>query len=547
MERAIAVLAIVPLAACVSLDVDDEVGLSEAQDYRVSVEIPLREADAGDAADPAADGGQGRILKIDELLNARTDFDAGDFQLDEVVLVARAGEGAEGQAELLVLEWRSGERAVPEGGEEDWFEVRIPGPEEDLGGAWLLYLGGAVTVDLLVAVLEPKPRVVEQAAAAYTVYRTRTVYRERAAWPHRHGVLWLYEPARYYVYHDYGIWPYRYFIGPWDFRYYDLAYRPHRHHYGPIHRPYRGRAADRGRSGQRAAAAELRRISPQLVNLRRNHPRLRHFRERGSRERGIRERGSRERGRTDVEQRPLATREPQRLRRAEADVAAPARVQRSPRTFNRDAARASERRRAAPVAESRPSAPLRRDAAEQPSVRATPHPVSRPRNPRFERREAIDMRRSLSRPAAETRRSPRVQRPAERPARQSVRVRRDVAPPRTQQRSPRASTAPSASSAPARNTRVSASEVRRRVQQEAPMPRRSFERPTSREHTVRRASEPRRVERTQPRRAERPAVRRDSAPARVERREAQAPRASTRRPPPEPRGAETRGRTFERR
>ena len=530
MERAIAVLAIVPLAACVGLDVDDEAGLAEAQDYRVSVEIPLREADAGDAADPAADGGQGRILKIDELLNARTDFDAGDFQLDEVVLVARAGEGAEGQAELLVLEWRSGEHAVPEGGEEDWFEVRIPGPQEDLGGAWLLYLGGAVTVDLLVAVLEPKPRVVEQAAAAYTVYRTRTVYRERAAWPHRHGVLWLYDPARYYVYHDYGIWPYRYFIGPWDFRYYDLAYRPHRHHYGPIHRPYRGRAADRGRSGQRAAAAELRRISPQLVNLRRNHPRLRSFRERGIRERG----------RTDVEQRPLA-------RRAEADVAVPARVQRSPRTFNRDAARASERRHAAPAAESRRSAPLRRDAAEQRPSSATPRPVSRPRNPRFERREAIDTRRTLSGPAAETRRSPRVQRPAERPARQSARIRRDVAPPRTQQRTPRASTAPSASNAPARNARVSTSEVRRRVQQEAPVPRRSFERPVRREHTAPRASEPRRVERTQPRRTERPAVRRDSAPARVERREAQAPRASTRRPPPEPRGAETRGRTFERR
>ena len=532
MGRAIVAIVAIPLAACVSMDVSH--GHPEpapAEDYRVSVEIPLREADAGDAAHAA---GPGRVLKIDELLDERTDFDAEDFQLDEVVLVARAGEGADGQAELLVLEWRSGEHAVPEGGEEDWFEVRIPGPEEDLGGAWLLYLGGAVTVDLLVAVLAPKPPVAEQAAAAYTVYRTRTIYRERTAWPHSHGVLWLYNPARYYVYHDYGIWPYRYFIGPWDFRYYDLAYRPHRHHYAPLHRPYRGTAARRGRSDQRGAdVAELRRISPQLVNLRRNHPRLR----------TLRAGGRTTAQRTPVE-RSLAPPARQPSRRAEARVVEPVRrfeparraeptrrfeparrsepaQQRTPRVVNRDAANATQRRATAPV---------RRDArTRRADVTRRAVPTSR---------DAVDMRRTYSRPATEARRAPSIQRrSAESSPRPSARVRREAAPARTPQRSPR-------SQAPSRASNTAAPEVRRAVRREAPTPRRSFERPVRRESAVRSASAPPRAERPQPRRPEHAAAPRDSAPRRVERRETPAPRADARAPS---RRAESRGAVFERR
>ena len=518
MGRAIVAIAALPLAACVSMDVSH--GHAEpapTEDYRVSVEIPLREGDASNAAHVA---GHGRVLKIDELLDERTDFDAEDFQLDEVVLVARAGDGADSQAELLVLEWRSGEHAVPEGGEEDWFEVRIQGPEEDLGGAWLLYLGGAVTVDLLVAVLAPKPPVAEQAAAAYTVYRTRTIYRERTAWPHSHGVLWLYNPARYYVYHDYGIWPYRYFIGPWDFRYYDLAYRPHHHHYAPLHRPYRAQAGRRGRTDwQGAVAAEPRRISSQLVNLRRNHPRLRTFRAQG---------------RTTAErvpgERSFAPPARQASRRTEARAVEPVRRfeparrteptqrQRVPRVVNRDAD-ATQRRSTAPV---------RRDVrTRRPDVTRRAVPTSR---------DAVDMRRTYSRPATEARRAPSIQRrAAERPPRPSARIRRETAPAPTLQRSPRVR-ASSANNTPA-------PEVRRAVRREAPTPRRTFERPVRRESAVRSASAPPRAERPQPRRQERAAAPRDSAPRRVERHQAPAPRADAR----PSRGVETRGPTFERR
>ncbi len=276
MRRFIATVIAVPLAACVAQDdaARGHVAAEEADDYRISVEIPL-ELDADDGAD-------GRLLKVDELLDERTDFDADDFALDEVVLVARSASGEGGNAELLVLEWRSGLIAVPEGGEGDWFEVRIPAPEDDLGGAWLLDLTGAVTVEMLVAVLEPKPRLVEEATTTFTTYRTRTVYSER--YPRTHYVHWLYDPTRYYVYHDYGIWPYRYFIGAWDYRYYDLGYRPHYHHYGPIYRErHRHQRTFRERERNQHGAvvfAERRRISPELVKLRRNHPRLRTFRQR---------------------------------------------------------------------------------------------------------------------------------------------------------------------------------------------------------------------------------------------------------------------------
>lgn len=238
------------------------------EDYRVSVEIPLD-------AMRVAEGG---MLKVDELLGERTSFDAEDFLLDEVVLIARSNGDAEANVELLVVEWRSGQVAIPAGGDDDWYEVRLPAPEEDLGGAWLLDIVGDATVDLVVAVLEPRPRLVSEAR---TVYRTTTVYRPARA---VREVFWIYDPGRYYVYHYYGVWPYRYFIGPWSYRYYDLAYRPHRHHYGPLYRPAHWR--DRARrhrhvrrhdepAAPRPPLRSARRIAPELVQLRRTHPRLR--------------------------------------------------------------------------------------------------------------------------------------------------------------------------------------------------------------------------------------------------------------------------------
>ena len=270
----------VSLAACVSQGhpAPTQAGVDATEDYRISVEIPLEELQVADA----------EILKVNELLAERTGFNAEDFQLDEVVLIARSDAEGDANAELLVLEWRSGQVAIPPGGEEDWFEVRVPAPDEDNGGAWLLDITGAATVNLLVAVLEPRPAVVEKIAHTKTVYRTRTAYRNRAVYPRSYHSYWIYEPSRYYTVHYHGIWPYRYFIGPWDSRYYDLAYRPYRYHYGPIYRSHRhsrpghryGNRRARDAHGRSGAAVPSRRISADLVRLRREHPRLRVMRQR---------------------------------------------------------------------------------------------------------------------------------------------------------------------------------------------------------------------------------------------------------------------------
>ena len=270
----------VSLAACVSQGhpAPTQAGVDATEDYRISVEIPLEELQVAEA----------EILKVNELLAERTGFNAEDFQLDEVVLIARSDAEGDANAELLVLEWRSGQVAIPPGGEDDWFEVRVPAPDEDNGGAWLLDITGAATVNLLVAVLEPRPAVVEKIAHTKTVYRTRTVYRDRAVYPRSYHSYWIYEPSRYYTVHYHGIWPYRYFIGPWDSRYYDLAYRPYRYHYGPIYRSHRhsrpghsyGNRRARDAHGRSGAAVASRRISADLVRLRRDHPRLRVMRQR---------------------------------------------------------------------------------------------------------------------------------------------------------------------------------------------------------------------------------------------------------------------------
>lgn len=271
------------------------------EDYKVSVEIPLGELRLE----------EDEILQVDELLDERTEFDAEDFQLDEVVLVARADEDAVASAELLVLEWRSGAVDIPAGGEEDWYEVRIPAPDEDPGGAWLLDLNGAMTVDFLVVVMEPRPRVVAEHRT-----RTRTVYRTVDRTRYAYDTYWIYDPTRYYVYHYHdSLWPYRYFSGVWDFRYYDLRFRPTIHRFGIYTGPrysdgwrdgyYRGwRDGDRWNDRQRARERQDRRqrhrnvaprrlegwrdrrASSHLATLRRDHPRYGDARRERRRSRG---------------------------------------------------------------------------------------------------------------------------------------------------------------------------------------------------------------------------------------------------------------------
>ena len=222
--------ALMPVAACATTVTETNYRSVDADDYRISVEIPL---DGTEFADE-------QILRVNELLDERTEFDSSDFQLDEVVLVARSEGAADdpdvaGQAELLVLEWRSGAFDIPPGSEGDWYEVRIPAPDEDPGGAWLLDVTGDVAVDFLVVVMEPRPRVV----AEKTVYRTRTVYRTVDGHRHAYPTYWIYDPTRYYVYHYYNdLWPYRYFTGVWDFRYYHVGFRPHYHRFGIYHGPH---------------------------------------------------------------------------------------------------------------------------------------------------------------------------------------------------------------------------------------------------------------------------------------------------------------------
>ena len=473
VRRFIATVIAVPLAACVAQDdaARGHVAAEEADDYRISVEIPL-ELEADDGAD-------GRLLKVDELLDERTDFDADDFALDEVVLIARSANGEGGNAELLVLEWRSGLVAVPEGGEGDWFEVRIPAPEDDLGGAWLLDLTGAVTVEMLVAVLEPKPPLVEEATTTFTTYRTRTVYSER--YPRTHYVHWLYDPTRYYVYHDYGIWPYRYFVGAWDYRYYDLGYRPHYHHYGPIyrerHRHQRTfRERERNRRGAAGVFVERRRISPELVKLRRNHPRLRTFRQRhpaGS----FTDRRSTERPRRTAVVRETRTvgalEHPRSARAAELRHNRPARTnahaetpivvlpRRSPKTRSRTQPHAS----AATSVRSARQAPrvVRRDTSRQATPNARQRTFERP-----SRRESTPPRSAAS---SQVRETPGARRVHTRPQRE--------APSRVQPRSsvqPRAIERPVRRAAPARTVQPAARTTPRTVRPE-PRPSPRYERP----------------------------------------------------------------------
>ena len=277
------VAALMPAAACATTTTTTETTVVE-EDYRISVEIPLASATFQDE----------ELLRVDELLDERTEFDSSDFLLDEVVLVARSegAPGARGSAELLVLEWRSGRYDIPAGGEGDWYEVRVPAPDDDLGGAWLLDLSGGVTVDFLVAVMSPRPRVVEEK----TVHHKRTVYRTVDGHRHAYPTRWIYDPTRYYVYHYHDhVWPYRYFTGVWDFRYYHVGFRPSYHRFGIYHGPYydhivwrdRYRADRRYRHGRSADAWRLQNAGDPRPRARdralvRSNPRLRSLRGQGT-------------------------------------------------------------------------------------------------------------------------------------------------------------------------------------------------------------------------------------------------------------------------
>ena len=280
------------------------------EDPRVSVEIPLEGPLRVEGAE---------LVRVNELLEARTEFAAADFRLREVVLVARSEAETAGEAELLVMEWRSGEFEIPPAAEEEWYEVRLPAPEEDLAGAWLLDLIGDVTVDMLVAVLEPRP-----AAADHSALRPRTVYRVADSQPARVITRWVPSPTYYHVYHYHDGWPYRYFRGAWR---YDLVYRHFRVHSVRGHRHHR----------------KLRRVHPRLRVLhagrtaRRGH-RARDFVQRDEARRHQRATRDSRHARRTANRPPVAAGASRRAPDARRDVARPL-----PRT--RDFARRATSRR----------------------------------------------------------------------------------------------------------------------------------------------------------------------------------------------------------
>ena len=397
---AIALIALPPVAAFAGATGEAPPAVLPPDETRMSVEIPLEEALRVTGAE---------LLRVNELLDERTEFEAENFRLAELVLVARSEGATAGEAELLIMDWRSGEFDIPAAAQGEWYEVRIPAPEEDLGGAWLLDLVGDVTVDMLVAVLEPSP----EAAALLSGPPTRTVYRVVDGRRANVTTRWVHSPHYYHVYHYHHGWPYRYFWGPWH---YELVYRPHfRHHY-------------RHHDGHRQARHKLRDTRRHHRKLRRIHPRARVI---------VREhRADRTR---------QAHRTEHRVPRAEP------RRDRSPRHA---LPRRGERQHAS--ASARPPAVARRSDVARPLpnrrnyVRTAPSPSSRQIRP-APRATATQRRGQTSRLAPEratTRPLPRptaapversVQAPTERQFRQrrtDSLTRRTVTPPRAPQRTP---------------------------------------------------------------------------------------------------------------
>ncbi len=147
--------------------------------YYVSVEIPIEEHVYPDGAS----------LRLDRLVDRRTGFDSDHFHLRELVLIARSTGAA--QAELRVHGEASEAIDIPEGNEDEWWEVRIPAPTERHGGVWRLYLTGDVAVDQVVAVMEPR----ERYAARYQ--SPKKVASRNAARPYRSPRHYTYYPTYY--------------------------------------------------------------------------------------------------------------------------------------------------------------------------------------------------------------------------------------------------------------------------------------------------------------------------------------------------------------
>ena len=459
------------------------------EDPRVSVEIPLEGPLRVEGAD---------LVRVNELLEARTEFAAADFRLREVVLVARSEAETAGEAELLVMEWRSGEFEIPPAAEDEWYEVRLPAPEEDLAGAWLLDLIGDVTVDMLVAVLEPRP-----AAANHSALRPRTVYRVADTQPTRVITRWVPSPTYYHVYHYHDGWPYRYFRGAWR---YDLVYRHFRGHAKRGHRHHR----------------KLRRVHPRLRVLhagrtaQRGHRASNYFD--GARRHQRATRDSRHARRT-ANRPPVAAKASRRAPDARRDVARPL-----PRTrdFTR---RATSRRngdaspavrggaRSAEVSRAAPPIPPNAGASTRGGTRAAQVPRAAPRIPP---NAGASTRASTQR----ARRSPPPRR-AE--PRQRATAIADSPPPRVR---------PNRRAQPAQTTRPSRVVNPRRATQSPPRQRREIARVPSRPpNVVRRdvARPPAPARSVTPRHA--PA--RPQAPARAHR----APQPAARTAPPDQREA----------
>lgn len=248
---AIILIALPPVAAFAGATGEAPPAVLPADETRMSVEIPLQDALRVTGAE---------LLRVNDLLDERTEFEAKNFRLAELVLVARSEAATAGEAELLIMDWRSGEFDIPAATKGEWYEVRIPAPEEHVVGSWLLDLVGDVTVDMLVAVLEPSP----EAAALYSAPEARTVYRVVDGRRAKVTTRWVHSPHYYHVYHYHHGWPYRYFWGDWH---YELVYRPHFSHYR--YRHYRHH------DGHRQVRHKLRDSRRHHRKLRRVHPRAR--------------------------------------------------------------------------------------------------------------------------------------------------------------------------------------------------------------------------------------------------------------------------------
>lgn len=206
--------------------------------YYVSVEIPIEEHVYPDGAS----------LRLDRLVDRRTGFDSDHFHLRELVLIARSTGAA--HAELRMHGEASEAIDIPEGNEDEWWEVRIPAPTDRHGGVWRLYLTGDVALDQVVAVMEPRERYAaryqspKQVASRYTrPYRSPSYYTYYP--PSRYHDVTVHHVHHRFPHPRYGHWSYRtwypHYASPWVRRHDPLVFHYYtvlpgwRHDYG-VHR-----------------------------------------------------------------------------------------------------------------------------------------------------------------------------------------------------------------------------------------------------------------------------------------------------------------------